>query len=827
MNSSPAQAALKLPVAPSATNGFRPVLLDINGEGNKNGLVAMYIFKNDGTHAMTDANGNILVKDVSGHSGGPIDLALFGDKSLANWGDDFLEIAPTAYNQPSIGYRGIPNGNNISLSDINVINRVGLVSNGAQRIAQECGNTKEYSIVSFVAPNDDVSGIEHRGLVHYGAKEVLTAIQPVAYDSAKDSSFFHMVVDGVDVVTYSITPDVGLDQRTTALRMMGSPRQLSYRTSSGGILSRAYAAGDAGRFRSYAEGGINQYVHSVKSDGRAYIYHNGTLMGRFDSSTFTNANSVLSFTGLTGPLEISIANTWVGEPTAAQILDFRKYLNFVNEARKSGKPLKNGANATTYPEAGMYDYVYSTFDVGQQDARIAGLIKGRADRHFRGAIYMIAIYCKGFTPEEAMGEYYSDSAKRPPLNPSMPDLTDLNVQTALRLIQRLTSSKINARDPLVTAVAAKLASGDRMGAVELITSDRSFYNVTVKDMARKMSNRPETILVPLNDFTASFIGVVRDEVDARELVAGNMMYLGRPTVAPSDLVLHVLASNDHYQFLDQKNFDLSKALVRVDKDHPWTDARGRVIRGQMLRASATSAVPSPDPAGVLTSKSFLENHAIAGTNRRLVEFTFREFMCTPIQGWADVAASEAMITRDIDRFPGGDPQAFANTCKACHTVMDGFRGAFARYNYASDMIKHTFVHKNGADTNTFQTPQDANGVVAKINLNNVYSAGNVVTDDYWENNANVNNNAAFFGWRGSNIKRGYGVGSLGAMIGNSERLSLCMSKRVAESVCKKPISTADLSGWVKELSKQFESDNYNLKKLFQRTALNENCLGIK
>ncbi|HND85329.1 MAG TPA: hypothetical protein PLU50_05950, partial [Pseudobdellovibrionaceae bacterium] len=411
--------------------------------------------------------------------------------------------------------------------------------------------------------------------------------------------------------------------------------------------------------------------------------------------------------------------------------------------------------------------------------------------------------------------------------PTTPDLNDINIQTALRLIQRLTSSKINVRDPLVAEVASKLASGDRIGAAELVTNERNFYNVTVKDFAKKMSNRPETILVPLNDFAASFIGVVRDEIDARLLVSGDIMYLGRPTIAPSDLVLHVLASNDHYQFLDQKNFDLSKALVRVDQSHPWTDARGRVVTGQMIRSSVTTAVKNPDPAGVLTSKSFMENHAVAGTNRRLVEFTFREFMCTPIQNWADVAASEAMITRDIDRFPGGDPQAFASTCKACHTVMDGFRGAFARYNYATDMIKHTFVHKNGPDTNNFLTPQDSNGVVAKINLNNVYSAGNVVTDDYWENNANVNSNAAFFGWRGSNIKRGYGVGSLGAMIGNSERFSLCMAKRVAEAVCKKQMSTADLSGWLSGMSKQFESDGYNLKKLFQRTALNESCLGIK
>ena len=75
-------------------------------------------------------------------------------------------------------------------------------------------------------------------------------------------------------------------------------------------------------------------------------------------------------------------------------------------------------------------------------------------------------------------------------------------------------------------------------------------------------------------------------------------------------------------------------------------------------------------------------HAIAGTNRRLVEYSFREFTCMPIDKWADASGPDTYIGRDVDRFPGGVHQKFTTTCRACHSGMDSLRGAFARYTFS-------------------------------------------------------------------------------------------------------------------------------------------------
>ena len=40
----------------------------------------------------------------------------------------------------------------------------------------------------------------------------------------------------------------------------------------------------------------------------------------------------------------------------------------------------------------------------------------------------------------------------------------------------------------------------------------SFYNVTLKNMAVPWTNRDQSVFVPLNDYVATFIGMVRDDV---------------------------------------------------------------------------------------------------------------------------------------------------------------------------------------------------------------------------------------------------------------------------------------------------------------------------
>lgn len=406
---------------------------------------------------------------------------------------------------------------------------------------------------------------------------------------------------------------------------------------------------------------------------------------------------------------------------------------------------------------------------------------------------------------------------------------------AQRLYERMTGTITPIDNPVLVQMEQKLNQGQLQEAAALVTEQPNFYNITVKQMALKMSTREETIRIPFNDMAAMIVGVVRDETDARELLTGNFNYVGNAefmyTTEDDKLKkpLHTAealyqraggllsSSTSHYIALDNPKYDLSKILQRVE---------GQKIAQQFTQREAglitapPIVVDNPDPAGVITSFAFAAAHMTAGTSRRPVEYTFRQFMCVPIELWADTKASSGRIGRDIDRAPGGDPNVFKTSCQGCHNVMDGFRGAFARYDYKGSII-HGLVNTN----DTLIKGGNAQGIIGKINSNQaVSSVGYTTIDDSFVNNANQNNNANLFGWRSpSNV--GMGVREFGAMVANSKRYSACWVKRVYETVCKKELTEEDMTTWVPQFAQTFEKDEYNLKKLFQKVSVYPSCLG--
>lgn len=381
---------------------------------------------------------------------------------------------------------------------------------------------------------------------------------------------------------------------------------------------------------------------------------------------------------------------------------------------------------------------------------------------------------------------------------------------AKKLLERISSTKVSSDHHLVEAMAARIRVGDRRGAAEIATTHPNFLNTTVKLMALKMSTREESIRISLNDFAAMFIGVTRDELDARELLKANYSYRANMAAVPAgvtvraNVVEDMINSNNHFQDLEQVQIDIGQILVQVP--------------GQVLRDGADNVVANPDPAGVLTSRTFMAAHATDGTNRRLVEFTFREFMCVPIEEWADTRASDARIGRDIDRFPGGDHMKFQTSCKGCHTQMDGFRGAFAKWDFQGGRAV------NG-DMPVRVGNYSAQGVSNKLNKNgSVYAGGFQTTDSTFVNNSRGPANANLFGWRG-NSNGGMGVKDLGIMVGNSKRFSQCMVKRVYDAVCRTNLVAKYNLPYLAEQAEKFEQNGYNLKKLFQMVAITPQCSG--
>lgn len=382
---------------------------------------------------------------------------------------------------------------------------------------------------------------------------------------------------------------------------------------------------------------------------------------------------------------------------------------------------------------------------------------------------------------------------------------------AKRLLERLAGTKVPGDHPLLPRIKSHISSGQWNQAAEVAMEHPNFLNVTVKQMALKMSTREETIQIGLNDFATTFIGIVRDDRDARTLLTGNFQYLADTSKLPNGVTVraeykdHVVKSNNHFTDLDRLNINLAEVLTSID--------------GQFLLQNSTDTVVyNPDPAGVITSKAFMGAHTTAGTNRRPVEFTFRQFMCSPIEDWADSAASDIRIGRDIDRYPGGDHTKFQVSCKGCHTVMDGFRGAFAKWNFNNDMITNRDVQVNGQGV-------VQGGVEGKLNANtNVFPNGFVTTNNSFVNNARGPANEKKFGWRGPNLDSGFGVKDFGRIVSNSSRFSECMVKRVFESACRKQISFDNKADFLKYYASQFEQQNYSIKKLYSLVSVTEECV---
>jgi hypothetical protein len=407
-----------------------------------------------------------------------------------------------------------------------------------------------------------------------------------------------------------------------------------------------------------------------------------------------------------------------------------------------------------------------------------------------------------------------------------PDITQAEPsaleQKARKIYERITGTKVPIDSPAIKEMVVFLNKGDLSGAAQVATKDTDFYNITVKLMALQLSTRDETIKTPLNDFVAAMIGVTRDNRDARELLIGNFYYMGSGANIRSDIVKDLLISNNHYADLETNRVNLATNLVRVE--------------GQVIATSDTTSVANPDPAGVITSRTFMGAHALMGTNRRLVEYTFREFMCVPLNEWADTGASDSRIGRDIDRYPAGDHTRFLTSCKGCHTVMDGFRGAFAKWDFDGMGIKHSAVNARGA-ANGYTIASDAKGIVSKMNKNNtIFPSGYITIDDSMVNNAVRTQNATLFDWRGVSIPQdgvivrapassGSGVKDFGNMVANSKRFSQCMAKRVYKAVCRKELDNVKDRDLMVRWGNEFEAQGYQMKKLFESIAVKPECLG--
>jgi hypothetical protein len=336
-----------------------------------------------------------------------------------------------------------------------------------------------------------------------------------------------------------------------------------------------------------------------------------------------------------------------------------------------------------------------------------------------------------------------------------------------------------------------VANGNAMAAAHTATQNASFYNVTLKNMAVPWTNRDQTVFAPLNDYVATFIGMVKDDVPFNTALSADLTYtVDGVTPAAS------ASNNDHYANAERNGVNLMTAL-------------------HATKQSLVLGIPEDATAGFITSRASSEAFFVDGTNRAMFRFTLMNHLCRDLEQVHDISLPPDMIRQDVSRSPGGDSRIFLNNCIGCHSGMDPMARAFAYYDF---------------DNGTAEAPGTMSlvytpGTVQPKYFNNDtnFAPGFRTPDDHWENRWRVGQNS-LLGWNTGLPGKGVGAKSLGQELANSDAFARCQVEKVFKTVCfRAPGNQADRTV-VTNVTAAFKA-NYSLKEVFERVATSDVCLG--
>lgn len=359
---------------------------------------------------------------------------------------------------------------------------------------------------------------------------------------------------------------------------------------------------------------------------------------------------------------------------------------------------------------------------------------------------------------------------------------------AKRMYDRLTGTPPSPA--ILGALETKIDSGSSLTDTALSIVDNAsdpasanFYNVTLKNFATPWTNRDRDVFAPLNDYTATVIGMVRDNVDFREVLWQDIVYVGQgvsPGYSPTN--------NDHYVALESANRDLRAVLTRTTQ-------------------SSVSGLPPDATAGIITSRAAAQAFFIAGTNRAMFRFTMLNHLCRDMEQLLDTTRPPDRIRQDVSRSPGGDSSVFLNNCIGCHDVMDSMAQAFAYYNF--DETSGRLVYTAGQVQPKYL-----------INSDN-FKPGFVTPDDAWENRMRLPGHNTALGWEGQDgqIRGGNGAKTLGMELSHSKAFAQCQVEKVFRAVCfRSPNKQADVDQVDLTTQEFMGSGNGNMKRVFAETA---------
>lgn len=384
---------------------------------------------------------------------------------------------------------------------------------------------------------------------------------------------------------------------------------------------------------------------------------------------------------------------------------------------------------------------------------------------------------------------------------TQPKVLASSLEQAKRLHDRIVGAP--ASEDMLNEMVALLKNGQTIEAAYKAMESAHFYSTTLKLLAAPWTNEEQDIFSPLNDYSATVIGMVRDDVDFREILQGDITYIGKNELS---LPAYSKNNNDHYQALENNFTNLAEALVSTSQ-------------------SSLNGLPSNATAGVLTSRAAAKAFFKLGTNRAMLRFTLINHLCTDLEPLKDNTLPPDRVRQDVSRSPGGDSRIFLNNCLGCHSGMDPLAQAFAYYDYQFD-------NDSDPDANNGALDYNASGVVdqttnsrvkAKYHINaSHFPYGYITPNDQWQNYWRKGPNQKL-GWDNSLSGSGTGIKSLGQELANSQAFAQCQVKKVFKTVCLRDAESATDIAQINSTTESFKQNSYQLKRVFAEVGAY--CMG--
>ncbi len=329
-------------------------------------------------------------------------------------------------------------------------------------------------------------------------------------------------------------------------------------------------------------------------------------------------------------------------------------------------------------------------------------------------------------------------------------------------------------------------TGNYSAAATLALDHPDFYRVTLRNLFTPATNKDGDKFAPLNDFSATVIGMIRDDIAFDTVLSADIVYVGAGGLG---LPAYSMNDNDHYEAIESRGLDLRTALVRSFQ----TDE---------------TDLPAEAVAGVMTTRAAAAAFFELGTNRAMLRFMLMNFLCRDLEQVKDTSRPADRIRQDVSRSPGGDSRIFLNNCVGCHSGMDPLAQAFAYHDY--DVEAGRIVYTSGQVQPKYH--------INETNFPFGYRTDTDRWDNYWREGPNV-----VLGWDEQMPASGNGAASLGAELAASEAFAGCQAGRAFEAMCLRvPGDAADRSK-VDEIARNLRDGGFRMKQAFADAAIY--CMG--